>query len=104
MADAKEFGKFYWGVKVPKVIASTGHLFLYADRVEVTSGGEVLFWRSPGIGEQQDHLSFSLARGCWLAVFAASMMDNQAVAIQEWESGNMPDKATPLPEGYVAPE
>ena len=87
MAEASEFGKFYWCIKVPEAIGATGQIYLYADRVEITASGEALFWRGPGLGEQQDHLNFALARGCWLVVFAASMIDHQAVAIQHWESG-----------------
>ena len=87
MTEPMEFGKFYWCVTVPSAIARAGQIYLYADRVEVTPAGDVLFWRAPGIGEQQDHLNLSLARGCWYTVFAASMLNNQAVAVQQWEGG-----------------
>lgn len=86
MSDATEFGKFYWCVTVPEAISKDGQIYLYADRVEITTGGEVLFWRGAGLGEQQDHLNLSLARGYWQLVFAASMLDSHAVAVEVRET------------------
>lgn len=43
MTEANEFGTFYWCVTVPEAIAPGGRIYLYADRVEITPAGDVLF-------------------------------------------------------------
>jgi hypothetical protein len=83
--STENYGKSYWCVKVPPNVAPTGEIYLYADRVEITSHGDLVFWREENEKRKEPSQNFSLASGFWIAFFAASVMDGAAVAVEHWK-------------------
>lgn len=77
-----QYGNKYWCVKVPSNISQDGEIYVYGDTVEVTSNGELIFWREK---EQERYQNLALASGSWLVFFAASFMDGSAVAVEHWK-------------------
>lgn len=76
---AKRYGNFYWCVKTDQ--ATDGEVYAFADRVEVTAGGDLILWRVKDDGEIQN---MSFAKGHWSAFYAASILDGHACAAQYW--------------------
>lgn len=84
MRDTTKYGDYYWCVKVPKTISANGKIYLMADRVVFSPNDAILFVRNARDGEP-DLCNLSLAPGQWLAVYAASMIDGSAVAVERWK-------------------
>jgi hypothetical protein len=79
------YGKSYWCVKVPINISPNGEIYLYADKVEITSHGDLVFWSEENEKREKSFQNLSLASGFWIAFFAASVIDGAAVAVEHWE-------------------
>ncbi len=43
--ETHKYGSFYWCVKVQQDISPNGEIYLYADKVEITSHGDLVFLR-----------------------------------------------------------
>ena len=76
------YGKYYWCVKTG--LSKSGEIYVYADRVEFTATGDVIFWADPA-GKRPLTANLTIAAGHWTAVFAASCLDGSAVAVMHWE-------------------
>jgi hypothetical protein len=72
------YGKYYWCVKVKKTISKDGEIYIMADNVVVNNDGSVSF-----IGKDV-YPNLILPAGSWLAVYAASLLDGSAVAVEHW--------------------
>jgi hypothetical protein len=79
------YGKSYWCVKVPRNISSSGEIYLYADKVELTPDGSLIFLRCPEDSDKEPSPNLALAAGSWIVMFAASVIDGSAVAVEHWE-------------------
>lgn len=67
----------YWGIKVKKELSDTGEIFLHAETFNVENG-DLLF-----VNEDLQ-IIFSISKGNWLCVFAASCLDGHAVGVEHW--------------------
>lgn len=74
------YGAYYWCVKTD--LSESGEIYVYADAVRCEPTGGVLFVSRQDDGEC---INLALAAGKWTAVFAASVLDGHAVAVEHWE-------------------
>jgi hypothetical protein len=79
---AEQYGNSYWCIKVPQNISPNGEIYVFADRVEITSNGDLIFWREK---DEKKFQNLVLASASWLVFFAASVIDGGAVAVEYWE-------------------
>jgi hypothetical protein len=79
--NTEDYGQYYWCVK--SQLSPSGEIYLYADEVEFTAAGGVIFWRVKKEGEH--HPNLSIAAGQWSAVYAASCWNGAAVAVEHWD-------------------
>jgi hypothetical protein len=91
MTTTNVLGKYYWCVKVPKSISSTGELYVYADSIWFMENGALNAVRL--VGEEQQ-LNLSLAHGAWISVYRADPGDGAPMACEHWpnektESGDL---------------
>jgi len=75
----KEILKYYWCIKVDKKISPDKEIYLYSDSVE-NIDGDLIFKNS------KDLIVFSISRGLWHVLFAASCLDGHAVAVEHWKN------------------
>ncbi len=76
----------------PKVCA-TGQIYVHADRVEITSAGVLVLMRDTRYNatravrepHEHPHPNLVFAVGSWSYVFAASVIDGAAVAVEHWK-------------------
>ncbi len=73
---ADRYGAWYWCVTTP--LSSDGEIYLHADNVVIRRGCLVL----ASHGGHSVNMIF--APGPWLACFAASCIDDSAVAVEHW--------------------
>lgn len=80
MSSANDYGTHYW------CVTGAGEpVFVYADRLEVTSCGALVAWggyRKEGTRPAQEQPLWAAAPGQWNAFFAASLVDRRAVAVE----------------------
>lgn len=80
MSSANDYGTHYW------CVTGAGEpVFVYADRLEVTSCGALVAWggyRKEGTRPAQEQPLWAAAPGQWNAFFAASLVDRRAVAME----------------------
>lgn len=84
--DTTVYGNFYWCVKVDRDISPDGEIYLMANSVEMDTSGSLRFKgnRNKDGGYTVDNLI--IGPGKWKAVYAASMLDGAAVAVEYWKS------------------
>lgn len=81
MRGTERYGQYYWCVKVPESISSDGEIYLYADKCMILPDGTIQFI---GIKDDEEHINLAFAQGQWFCVFAASVIDGAAVAVEHW--------------------
>jgi hypothetical protein len=77
MSETSRYGNLYWGVK--SILSDDGEIYLHAESVIVAQDGSLVFMGNKG------QFNLALAPGQWTAVFAASVMDGSAVAVDHWD-------------------
>jgi len=80
MSETSSYGRYYWCVKSD--LSEDGEIYVYSDEVRVTPTGGVLFVSAK---DGTEHVRLALAPGKWSAVYAASVMDGSAVAVERWK-------------------
>ena len=73
-------GRYYWCAKVTKDLSPDGEIYVFADDVVLTDGAAVFLRDSDG----KQYPNLVISAGKWSAVFAASVMDGHAVAVEHW--------------------
>jgi len=88
LEGTQRYGTKYFCVGVPKMICPTRQIYVNADRIEINTGA-LICW---GGFRQYDHvivdsdvINLAFAPGHWTYVFAASVIDGSAVAVDHWE-------------------
>lgn len=82
--DTSKYGRYYWCIKVPESVGKNGEIYVHADACEVLPHGDLLLKRVKPEGEDNYEVNLALASGQWIAVYAASLIDGGAVAIEHW--------------------
>jgi len=82
MSDTSRYGRYYWYVKVPRDVSKDGEIYLMADRVRI-DGGALVFVRHRE-DNPEEHINLVLPAGKWSALYAASVLDGSAVAVEHW--------------------
>ena len=78
----RERGNLYFCVKVPVHVCGKKEIYIWADEWLVESGH--LFFFLVRFGEPKK-MNMVFAPGHWNTVFAASIMDGHACAVEHWE-------------------
>ena len=98
MRNPERYGKYYWGIKTD--IAPDGEIYAMADAVETAADGSLVLHRVDAGTEGRTHANLIIPAGHWTAVFAASLIDGAAVAVEHWK-GEVPE---PEYRDAVAPD
>jgi hypothetical protein len=75
-----DVGKYYWCAKVTQDLSDDGEIYVYADDVVIADGAVVFLRDSDG----KRHPNLVVPAGKWIALFAASVFDGHAVAVEHW--------------------
>ena len=83
--SAERYGKFYWNVD----LTDGRSLMLCADKFEVTPSGDLVAWRETDHADPLDRgdkpkINMAFAKGTWTMVYASSVVDGSAVAVEHW--------------------
>ena len=78
---AKDYGNFYWCIKTD-LSKETGEIYAYADRVMIDPTGSLVLLHQSDKGESP---TLVIASGAWHAMYAASVLDGAAVAVEHWK-------------------
>ena len=81
--ETEKYGRYYWCVKVTEDVSPNREIYLMADRCEILPNGEIAFYRQESGGEKS--INLALAPSKWYAVYAASLIDGAAVAVEHWK-------------------
>lgn len=82
MSNTSKYGDRYWCVKVIKDLSKDREIYLHAEKVITENGALIFLGKSQFNGEFFPVLVIS--RDCWFAVYAASVVDGAAVAVEYW--------------------
>lgn len=74
--NTEQYGNYYWCVGLAD--AEETEVYLKADEVREGETGGLFFYREDGM------LNLAVAPGAWRFVYAASLMDGAAVAVEHW--------------------
>ena len=77
-----EYGKKYYCVKVSKALSEDGEIYAYADEIQISEGGDLKLICSNNCDEIYPGLI--IAKGQWLAIYAASCFDGSASTVEHW--------------------
>lgn len=83
MSESKNYGQFYWCVKVPKSISLNGEIYVWADLVRIDQSGCLIFVRCDS--DESDQINLALPPGNWISIFSASIFDGHAIACEHWK-------------------
>lgn len=84
----EKYGRWYYCVKVTGDVAVEGEIYVMADKVKVNEDGSVAFIQRKSLDDMTIYesvvVNLLIPAGKWLAVYAASMIDGSAVAVERW--------------------
>jgi hypothetical protein len=87
-ADASTYGRYYWCIGLIGETAT--EVYVHADEVSIDQVGTLICEgrgrRGPGEQppDDQSQLMLAFPSGHWSFVYAASVMDGHAVAVEHW--------------------
>lgn len=82
MSDTTQYGAYYWCVQVKPELSNNGRIYVMADDAITHTDGSLALIRHKPDGTK--HTNLLIPSGSWLAVYAASMLDGRAVAVDSW--------------------
>lgn len=86
MSSPEQYGRFYFCVKVPKLVCPNGEIYVHADRIEIKDGCLLMLGRFNASDEERpETVCLALRDGNWHSVYAASCIDGHAVAVEHWK-------------------
>ena len=90
MREPSNFGKRYWCVKVNKDLSENREIYVNADKVSYSPNGDVVFKgtfynKKTEKYEGEERVRLIIANGKWEAVYAASLLDGHAIAVDHWK-------------------
>ena len=80
-----DFGSRYFVAEVHRSVSADGFISIMADGIEVSASGDLIFKCHGKDGSEL--VGLVLARSQWTTCFAASMIDGQPVAVEQWAQG-----------------
>lgn len=84
MGDSSKYGRFYWCAKVSKDVSTDGEIYVMADDVEIDEGALRFVQYREENETKIERVNLLIPPGKWLAVYAASVVDGSAVAVEHW--------------------
>jgi hypothetical protein len=93
MSDSSKYGRFYWCAKVSKDVSTDGEIYVMADDVEIDEGALRFVQYREENETKTERVNLLIPPGKWLAVYAASVVDGSAVAVEHW-AGEILDPLT----------
>lgn len=81
-SNTNRYGRYYYCVKAPRISAD-GEIYAMADEVVIDKSGALVLNHVTEHGNRQ--INLIVASGEWDAVYAASVIDGAAVAVERWE-------------------
>jgi hypothetical protein len=81
MMGCEKYGQYYWCVKTP--LSGSGEIYVHADEARILPDGTLSLNRmDDGVVK---YVNLAIAPGQWTALYAASVLDGAAVAVEHWE-------------------
>jgi len=82
-------GNLYFCVKVPIWVCKKGEIYIWADEWDMVNGHLIFYLLQDGepknMVRPKRALNMAFAPGQWNTVFAASVLDGNAIAVEHWE-------------------
>ncbi|MES5821907.1 hypothetical protein [Streptomyces sp. RG80] len=97
MIQSGQYGNWYYGIRLADM--NNTEVNVHGDEVEFKDGS-LIVWRIKDDGTRFVNVAF--APGVWACLFAASLLDGHAVAVEYW-SPSLDDPA-PTPRSVPADE
>jgi len=90
MSGTERYGRYYWCIKVPKTVSQNGEIYVMADEVKFENGTAVFIGGSRGRKQEgatpkTPQVVLALNPRSWTAVYAASVIDGSAIAVEHWK-------------------
>ena len=81
MSEPKDYGRYYWCIGVPSAVAKRREIYAMADRIEISPHGDLSLMHDE---VKRSLPNLILAAGQWEWIYAASVFDGSAVAVDHW--------------------
>jgi hypothetical protein len=79
----EKYGRYYWCAKVLEDVSPDREIYVQADTCKILPNGELVFYgHTKEKSEDERPINLALAPGKWYAVYAASVLDGAAVAVE----------------------
>lgn len=84
--ETEKYGRYYWCAKVTEDVCPDREIYVHADTCRILANGELAFYGHSNKEVEDDRvINLALAPGKWYAIFAASVIDGSAVAVEHWK-------------------
>jgi hypothetical protein len=80
------YGSLYYCIKTD--LSEDGEIYIMGDTIEINSHGDLIIHGSSKSGS--DKFLFAAASGHWSSIFAASVIDGSAIAVEYWKGEVIP--------------
>lgn len=94
MTGTARYGRKYWCIKTAE--SEDGEIYVCADRMVVHPDGSLIAYGSFQADSkdppQPEIVNLAIAAGRWTSVFAASLIDGAAIAVEHWKGEVLPRK------------
>lgn len=74
-----KYGKYYFCAKVTSDLSKDGEIYAYADEIDISLDGSLQFIQ---VKNNMKYKNLVIAKGKWLAIFSASVIDGSAVSVE----------------------
>ena len=82
MSKPDSYGRYYWCIKTSADVSANKEIYLHGDSVETLPDGSLSVYSERG---EDKFPLLIIAKGEWSAVYAASLFDGSAIAVEHWE-------------------
>lgn len=84
--DTSKYGQYYWCIKVTEDVCEDREIYVMADTCRVSPNGELICLGHQNEKFQDEYIiNLAIAPGKWYAMYAASVMDGSAIAVESWK-------------------
>lgn len=83
---SEKYGRYYWCAKVTEDVCPERDIYVHADTCKILTNGELVFYGHLNNEVEEDRIiNLAIAPGKWYAIYAASVIDGAAVAVEHWK-------------------
>jgi hypothetical protein len=84
LKDAEDWGQNYYCVKVPKSVSPSEEIYVYADNIQVGSGGDLNFC-TYNEDQSAEEISLTISASNWKAIYLADKKRGTPMSVHRWK-------------------